>query len=509
MNFLQPDSPAMNFLSTVADLIIVNILFIICSIPIVTIGAAYSAKYYVAMKIIRGEGTGVFVPFFKAFAKNFKQATVVWLIMLVAIALIILDWRWIILTGWNSVHFMYRIGVIAFSVFAWLMMITIFPTISRYKMKTRELFKAALIFVIIKFIPLALITLLMIGSVVACLWYAQWFPLIYVFTSTTITYFLSITFIKQFDKLETEQADKIAALKEAERLAELEKQKQDQAVSEEDAVGNVSLAGAKIKAKDLEGTEREPDEPEDKSGTKFGRFIRTEKKKLKELTVKQRFLYFAQYYLPGTIVILLLLGAVIWYGHDIYVSNMRVLNGGLINCHVSEEGKAYMTSEFLTWGGYSGNRTAELLDSDLNFRSDLEYEEKYLEVAFRASILTGAYDYLIMREDATYTYGMLDYFKDMNQIVDMNNFSPDDFYYYEETDEEKAADAGRFSIQDIFGGGDEEQGPVPVALKLTDDIERKLGLDEKYTYYIAFAYTTDSGTDPDHVKMIEYLFGKC
>ena len=188
---------------------------------------------------------------------------------------------------------------------------------------------------------------------------------------------------------------------------------------------------------------------------------------------------------------------------------MRVLNGGLINCHVSEEGKAYMTSEFLTWGGYSGNRTAELLDSDLNFRSDLEYEEKYLEVAFRATLATGAYDYLIMREDAVYNYSTPDNFQDLSQLLDMENFSEDDFYYYVATEEEKAADAGRFSIQDIFGGGDEEQGPVPVALKLTDDIERKLGLDEKYTYYIAFAYTTDSGTDPDHVKMIEYLFGKC
>ena len=509
MNFLKPDSPAMNFISTVADLIIVNILFIICSIPIVTVGAAYSAKYYVSMKIIRGEGTGVFIPFFKAFGKNFKQATIVWLIMLVAIGLIILDWRWIILTGWNSVHFMYRIGVIAFSVFAWLMMITIFPTIARYKMKIRELFKAALIFVIIRFIPLALITLLMIGSVVACLWYAQWFPLIYVFTSTTITYFLSLTFIKQFDKLETEQADKIAALKEEERLKELEKAKQKQVIAEEDAIGNMSLAGAKIKAKDLEGTDREPEEPEDTSGTKFGRFIRAEKKKLKGLSAKQKLLYFAQYYLPGTVLILLLLGAVVWYGHDIYKSKMKVLNGGLINCHVSEEGRTYVTDDFLAWGGYGKGRTAVLLDSDLNFKSDLEYEEKYLEVAFRASILTGAYDYLIMREDATYTYGMLDYFQDMNQLVDMNNFDPDDFYYFEETDEEKALDAGKFSLQDLFSGGEEEQGPVPVALKLTDDIERKLGLDEQYTYYIAFAYATDNSSDKDHQKFIEYLFGKC
>ena len=69
MNFLKPDSPAMNFLSILADLIILNLLFVICSLPLVTFGAAYSAKYYVAMKIMRGEDTGTIIPFFKAFGR--------------------------------------------------------------------------------------------------------------------------------------------------------------------------------------------------------------------------------------------------------------------------------------------------------------------------------------------------------------------------------------------------------------------------------------------------------
>ena len=73
MNLLKPDSPVMNLLSTIADLIVLHLLFVICCLPIVTIGAAYSAKYYVAMKIIRGEDSGVFAPFFKAFIRNFKR----------------------------------------------------------------------------------------------------------------------------------------------------------------------------------------------------------------------------------------------------------------------------------------------------------------------------------------------------------------------------------------------------------------------------------------------------
>ena len=499
MNILKPDSPVMNMLSTITNLIIVNLLFVICSIPVITFGAAFSAKYYVSMKIIRGEGTGVFIPFFKAFKRNFKQATATWIIMLVVIFLIIFNWRYIIYTGWSNIPFIYKLGIIVFSLFAALMTMTIFPTIARYEMKTAELFKASLIFVIIKFIPLVLICLLIVGSVIACVWYAQWFPLVYAFTSTTITYFLSLVFIKQFDKLEKIQADKLQALKESVEYD-----------PEKDAAGNISLAGNKKEAKKLEETKGE-DKAEDKSGNKLTRYIRSEKAKLKGLTAKQKAVYFMQYYLPPTILVILVAGGLFWYGHDVYKDKMRVLGGGVINGFPTEEGREYATTGFLEYAGYKKPRTAALLNSeDLNFKSDLEYEERYLEIAFRASILTGTYDYLIMREDAVYNYATPDYFQDLNNLVNMDNFSEDDFYYYVPTEAEKAKRNQGISLDDLLGRSDpDEDKPVPVALKLTDEIEEKLGLDQEYTYYIAFANSMSPSSDKIIIQFITYLFGKC
>ena len=501
MNILKPDSPIMGFISTVADLIILDILCIICSIPIVTYGAASSAKYYVAMKKIRGEDTGTIKPFFKAFFQNFKQATLVWIIMLVAIIIIAMDWVWIFNTGWGETPLLYKIGIIVFSVIALLMTITLFPTIARYKMKTTEVFKAALIFVIIKFIPLILIAAFMVGSVIAAIWYAQWFPLIYVFCSTTITYFLCLVFIKQFDKLEKTQAEKLKALEESTEYD-----------PETDAVGNVSLAAAKIEDEELKKNLNTPSEPEDKSGNKITRFFRTEKKKLAGLTFKQRLQYFAQYYLAGTLLVIAILIAVGWYGYDIYRDKMRVIGGGLINCEISKEGEEYATNGFLAYAGYGKPRTAALLSADnLSFEDELEYETKYLDVAFRAAFLTGTYDYMIMREDVVYNYTTPDYFQDMNELVNMENFSEDDFYYYVATDEEKARASRGISFSEIFGLEEEEEEdqPLPLALKLTDEIERELGLDEQYTYYIGFAYSTGANGNADYIKFIEYLFGKC
>ncbi|MCR4707714.1 MAG: YesL family protein [Clostridiales bacterium] len=59
-----------------------NLLWFICSIPIITIGASTAALYYTSFKIVREEDNHAGAMFFRAFRDNFKQATVLWLIML-------------------------------------------------------------------------------------------------------------------------------------------------------------------------------------------------------------------------------------------------------------------------------------------------------------------------------------------------------------------------------------------------------------------------------------------
>ena len=58
-----------------------NLLWALCSIPIVTVGASTTALYYVMLKLARGEEGNVTTMFFRSFKENFKQATVLWLIL--------------------------------------------------------------------------------------------------------------------------------------------------------------------------------------------------------------------------------------------------------------------------------------------------------------------------------------------------------------------------------------------------------------------------------------------
>ena len=79
------------FATKLAELMWLNVLVFVCSLPIFTIGAATSAMHHVLIQIFRDEEDKITSTFFAAFKKNFKQATLVWLIYLAFYGLLLLD----------------------------------------------------------------------------------------------------------------------------------------------------------------------------------------------------------------------------------------------------------------------------------------------------------------------------------------------------------------------------------------------------------------------------------
>ena len=75
------DSPLMRVLRTITNYIFVTILMAICSVPLVTVGAAVCAGYdTVRRSFVLEKGSNAAKTYFKSFARNFKQSTIVWLI---------------------------------------------------------------------------------------------------------------------------------------------------------------------------------------------------------------------------------------------------------------------------------------------------------------------------------------------------------------------------------------------------------------------------------------------
>lgn len=89
--FFSMDNKFFTFMNKVADLCILNIICLVCCIPIVTAGASITAMYYVTLKMVRNEEAYIVRSFFKSFKDNFKQATIINLIMIAVGAVLYLD----------------------------------------------------------------------------------------------------------------------------------------------------------------------------------------------------------------------------------------------------------------------------------------------------------------------------------------------------------------------------------------------------------------------------------
>ena len=74
MGIFAPDGKLAGFLNALGNLIVLNILTLICSIPIFTFGASMTALYTMVMRMARKEDGKIISEYFKAFKANFKQA---------------------------------------------------------------------------------------------------------------------------------------------------------------------------------------------------------------------------------------------------------------------------------------------------------------------------------------------------------------------------------------------------------------------------------------------------
>ena len=82
MKFFSYESKFSQLLLKLCYACYLNLLWFICSLPIVTIGASTTALYYCCLKIVRDEDSHIGAMFFRSFRENFKQATVLWLVLL-------------------------------------------------------------------------------------------------------------------------------------------------------------------------------------------------------------------------------------------------------------------------------------------------------------------------------------------------------------------------------------------------------------------------------------------
>lgn len=89
MNVLSEDSIFGQIFGFLGNMIALNILWLVTSLPIVTIGASTTAMYYTALKLHKDKDVTVWKAFFHSFKQNFMQATAIWAVLAAVEALLL------------------------------------------------------------------------------------------------------------------------------------------------------------------------------------------------------------------------------------------------------------------------------------------------------------------------------------------------------------------------------------------------------------------------------------
>ena len=168
--FLNPDSKFFAFLSNLANLIILNLLWIVCCLPVVTIVPATSALYYVTSKIVKKEDPYIIRSFFYAFVQNLKQGMILTVIFAVLIGILYVDMQ-VLQSFLSGFHLVLLLAFYALCVLVAVTAAYVCPLLSRFHNTVGATLKNSLIIGLTH--PIKTITVLAL-DVIPMIMFLQW-----------------------------------------------------------------------------------------------------------------------------------------------------------------------------------------------------------------------------------------------------------------------------------------------------------------------------------------------
>ncbi len=211
------DNPVWNFMGKVADLVILNLLAIICSIPIFTIGASWTALYFVTIRMVRKEEGYVVKDFLRSFKENFKQATIIWLLVLVVAAVFAGDFLIYSMMP-DKIPQVIMIVVVVLGFLALGTVVYVFPLLARFENTTKNTVKNAFLLSIVNIPQTVTAIILLVIPVILAVFVLELFPIMIMVGVSLPAFLISLMLVRIFRKLEPAEANE----EDAERIEETE-----------------------------------------------------------------------------------------------------------------------------------------------------------------------------------------------------------------------------------------------------------------------------------------------
>lgn len=202
--FFDIDSPVMRFLGRVADLMILNLVTLVCCIPIVTIGASLTAMHYVLLKMVRNEENYIVRLFFKSFKANLKQATAIWLIILLVLVIFGAD---LMIINYSSLEFPAALKIMLFALcmVVYMVICYVFPVLAKFDNTVPKTIKNALFMAILSFPKTVLMMVVYLLPFVILYFFLMAVPIVFLFGLSAPAYVAAMLYSGTFRRFEPEE----------------------------------------------------------------------------------------------------------------------------------------------------------------------------------------------------------------------------------------------------------------------------------------------------------------
>lgn len=139
------DGPVLQFVNKIVYSVYLNILWFLCCIPVITVGASTTALFYVTLKISKNEEGNITKAFFRSFRQNFRQGTLIWLILLAAGIILGVDGYVLYHMRFENLFWTLCTAVFCVAAITYtIVLMYIFPLLARFDNTTGAMFKNAL-----------------------------------------------------------------------------------------------------------------------------------------------------------------------------------------------------------------------------------------------------------------------------------------------------------------------------------------------------------------------------
>ncbi|MCD7716682.1 MAG: YesL family protein [Lachnospiraceae bacterium] len=139
MKFFSTEGGLYQFMSRLFQIVKLNLLWLLCSIPIVTMGAASIAVYTITLKMVDEREGYIARPFFKAFRENLKQGVILEVITVVCFYAVYMDFQLFNAVEGNPIVFL-MIGILS-AIVCFLALIYAYPLAARYENKISRILR--------------------------------------------------------------------------------------------------------------------------------------------------------------------------------------------------------------------------------------------------------------------------------------------------------------------------------------------------------------------------------